>query len=133
MAHSPEKRAEAVADYLGGMSWDATCAKHGVGIATLKRWVDESKTEVKRKPSEIVATPQEARSKRFNDSLEKFLGATLDMLNAWAEECADRKFIQGNPTGVHELGKTVLDRADRLVGLVRSSSDDTGNPGNRAG
>ena len=124
MAHSPEKKAEAVADYFAGMGWDEACKKHSVGKATLSRWVEEAKTEQKRNSSEIIGTPQEARAKRFDQSLEKFLGATLDMLNAWAEECSDRDFIKQNPSGVHELGKTVLDRADRLVGLVRSPADE---------
>lgn len=120
MAHSPEKRAEAVADYMDGMGWDMTCAKHKISRGILSKWVDDFKTERKLNCSEIVGSPQEARDKRFNDSLEKFLGATIEMLQVWAEECSNRDFIQRKPEGVHELGKTVLDRADRFVSLVRA-------------
>lgn len=120
MAHSPEKRAEAVADYMGGMTWDATCKKHDVSKRSLVEWVKDARSNQKGTSAEITASPAEARDRRFNDSLEKFLGATIEMLQAWAEECSDRDFIRSKPEGVHELGKTVLDRADRFVSLVRA-------------
>lgn len=117
MAHSPEKRAEAVADYMGGMQWADVCSKHGISTRSLKVWIDtqKSKQEVK-----SALCPAESRDKRFNEALENFLGATIVMLQAWAVECSDKEFIRAKPEGVHELGKTVLDRADRFVSLVRA-------------
>ena len=123
MAHSPQKRAKAVSDYLGGMGWDATCAKHKISKGILSKWVEDYKTEQKLNSSEIAASPQQARADKFNSALERFLGATVEMLNVWAEECADREFIRKDPQGVHELGKTVLERADRFVSLVRPTED----------
>lgn len=125
MAHSPQKRAEAVADIASGMSWAKAAAKHGVGKASLKLWVDEAKSS--HLPGSLASAspiqPVEARKEQFNEALDGFLFKTLEMLDAWAKVCSDPAFIQKDPQGVNELGRTVLERADRLVSTITGRND----------
>lgn len=144
MAHSPEKKAEAIADIANGMTYQAACKKHGVSRATLDLWVRttnvqfDKKTRQKSdnanvsKPVKIQAI--ESKHDRFNKALDQFLYSTIQMLQRWAETCSDPKFITQNPDGVNELGKTVLDRADRLVSTLggRAESDQAKNESDEA-
>jgi hypothetical protein len=122
MAHSPEKKAKAVSDVLAGGTYEDVAEKHKVAKSTLAKWVTEIGT--KSEHSEKPAKSTDARRERFNAALEKFLESTLVMLQAWADTCSDPDFITENPSGAHELGKTVLDRADRLVRIVSDGDDE---------
>lgn len=122
MAHSPEKRAEAVADYFSGMTWEATCDKHGVSKDSLVRWVNAAKTDQKATTAEIQPARRDAQQEQFNDLLTKFLVGSLEMLVTWTEVCKDKGFVKLDPKGANELGSTVLERADRLVALIRPKS-----------
>jgi transposase-like protein len=130
LAHSPEKKAEAVYDLVNGMTWDDAAAKHKVSKATLKDWLDKAKTELKpnrpRSESELTEPPAsvtaEGRRARFNGALDAFLMATIQMVDAWAIGCADPQFFKGNPEGASELGRIVLERADKLVSVVNGDA-----------
>jgi transposase-like protein len=121
LAYSPEQKANAVAAFLGGDSWEKVCREFGIGKATLKRWLDE--TEIKRNRTEIRNCSGEARESRFNEALEGFLEATVNMLHSWAKECSDPKFIRENPSGVHELGQTVFKSAERIMSSIRDEEE----------
>jgi hypothetical protein len=135
MAHSPQTKAKVIADIVKGVSLSEAERKHGVPKATISRWVEAEKTERKTEPkrnkgqfSEIrTQTPAERQRAAFDQKLIALLGASLEMLEAWALECKNPEFIKKNPEGVNELGRTVLDRCDRILELVRSNH--SGKPG----
>ena len=124
MAYTPEKKAETIADLALGMGIREAGKKHGVGTTTVKRWYDEL---AKQNEKEQKGTLGQAREQRFNNAVDKFLQATLNMLLIWAETCSDPAFIREKPSSVNELGQTILDRADRLVDSI--TGDGSGKNG----
>jgi transposase-like protein len=132
MAHTPKKKAEVIADVLvKGLTYDEAETKHGVPKGTISKWVTASKTKQETKPkrnSETIdgrrqVTPAQRQKAEFDQRLVKLLGSSLDMLESWASECQDPDFIKRNPEGVNELGRTVLERCDRILELVRNIGD----------
>jgi hypothetical protein len=124
VAHAPEVKAAVTAEIVLGVPYEEISRKHGVGKATINRWAEALKPKTERKP-EQNGTPVtvEARRQQFNTALDKFLMSTIAMLQAWADTCSDPAFIRANPEGVNELGKSVLERADRLVHAVESREE----------
>lgn len=137
MAYSPKQKASALKDVIDGMSLREVAQKHKVPIATLSRWLTGKKIESKRnsvpkngeengtktEQFEIrKATPEQLRRAEFDRKLINLLGSSLDMLEAWAKQCQDPDFIRKDPEGVNELGRTVLERCDRIVELVRNNA-----------
>jgi transposase len=119
MAHSAKKKAEVInAVVAKGLSYEDAKTKYGVGKATIAGWIADQKTEQKteRKPNNQdlngtrQVTPQERQKAEFDQKLINLLGSSLDMLEAWANQCKDPDFIKRNPEGVNELGRTVLER-----------------------
>lgn len=125
MSHDPSVKAKAVADVAGGMRYEVAAEKHGVARKTLQRWVREVQEMSRKCPEKAKGiNPGEARRQKFNEALETFLHSTIVMLNAWAQTCSDPSFIVNNPEGVNELGRTVLDRADRMVSTLKPIGND---------
>jgi len=114
MAHTPETRAKAISEVASGDTYDAVSTKHGISKRTLINWVQEARTA----PELHQIAPNDARQLRFTKALDEFLFSTIKMVHAWAEKCSDPHFIQHDPQGVNELGKTVLERADRMVSIL---------------
>lgn len=115
MAHSPKKKAEVMIDLCCGVSTHVAAEKHDVPQSTVAEWALEIKSGQNRSTTEI-------RKEDFNARLVALLFKGFDVVEAWAEMAADPAFIQSNPEAAHELGKTVLERCDRIVGLVQSSN-----------
>jgi hypothetical protein len=118
LAYTPEQKAAVLADLIAGMSVRDAAEKHGLPSSTIGAW----RAGIVRNGTEIQT------ENRFNSALNNFLHATVTMLEAWATECSKPDFIQKNPEGVNELGRTVLERADRFVELLRPTADEN-NPG----
>lgn len=114
MAHSPKKKAEVMIDLCCGMTIRDAGEKHDVPSATVGEWASEIKTGQNRTTTEI-------RREDFDARLISLLFKGFDIVEAWAEMASDSSFIQSNPEAAHELGKTVLERCDRIVGLVQST------------
>lgn len=143
MAHSIEKRAEALADLFGGMGYDEVAAKHKVARSTIQKWerdqqavvAKSAEKSVKRKTrktkteigTESVNRPilnlREQRQERFTRALESFLESALKMVQVWAETASDPEFVRSHTADAHELGKTVLERADKLVSLIGNDDE----------
>jgi transposase-like protein len=83
------------------------------------RSVSQVETEVNFSPNESADPIADLRH-----GLIALLSESVGMVRAWARTCSDPSFIKDNPSGVNELGKTVLERADRLGALVQSSNPD---------
>jgi hypothetical protein len=129
MAHNAKNKATVIhAVTVGGMSYEDAQAKYKVPKATISRWVNNAETEQKveqkrnrQNPNGTrLATPAQKQKAEFDQKLVKLLGSSLDMLEAWAGQCQDPEFIRKNPEGVNELGRTVLERCDRILELVRN-------------
>jgi transposase-like protein len=147
MAHSPETKARALADYLE-IGFTATIQKHGIGRKTLYEWIksagslDTPRTpKIKNSRSSRAAVAKyvpEAGSapitrpaptaERFDTALRTFLISTVDMLQAITETCSDPAFIKENPEGANVLVQTVLARADMLAAMVREPSPEQQQP-----
>ena len=127
MAHDPRVKARAVADLLTGVSISKVAAKYGISKSTAKAWADEAcgqnRTESNGNTRSII---ERAREQTFDQSLEVFLRASINMLITWARECSDPRFIRENPSGVHTLGQTVLDRAERIMSDLQSEAQTDG-------
>jgi hypothetical protein len=124
MAHNPKLKAAAVADLLTGLSANKVAVKYKIGKATVIQWSKELK-EAQNQPGKPTKTDrsvsEEIRQRRFDEALERFLTSTIGMLQVWATECSDPRFIRENPTGVNALGQSVLDRAERIMANIRES------------
>jgi transposase-like protein len=131
VAHSPEVKAAVVADLLTGLSATKAATKHGVSKGIVIKWSQELNPE--NRPEELTKSdrsiPEEIRQYEFDRKLEEFLSATIGMLQAWAKECSDPKFIRENPTGVNTLGASVLDRAERILSNIRDTAPTTPSGG----
>ena len=129
MAHDSKQKATVVhAVTVGGMSYEEAQEKYKVTKATISRWVNRLETERimeqkrnRQNPNGTrLATPADKQKAEFDQKLVKLLGSSLDMLESWATQCQNPDFIQRNPEGVNELGRTVLERCDRILELVRN-------------
>jgi len=132
MAHDPKTKAAACADLLAGMTIREVSTKHKVGIGTLGEWSTDLKTEQKTeqsrtKPNSGISVSEASRQNQFDTLLRSFLIGTLEMLNTWVEILQDPAFVKDKPSAANELGATVLDRADRLVSLIRPPGPDDGS------
>lgn len=130
MAHSPEKKAEAVAAIINGDSWKSVQDRFGVSKGTLSNWIAQAKTELKLnspESSEITLSGSENKRKRFDDALINLAFSSIEFLQSWAEICRDKDWVQGNAADAKGLGETVLDRIDRLMAVIgpSGSSDQT--------
>ncbi len=114
MAHSPKKKAEVMISLCCGMSTHEASETHEVPQSTVAEWALEIKSGQNRSVAEI-------RREDFDARLISLLFKGFDIVEAWAEMASDSSFIQSNPEAAHELGKTVLERCDRIVGLVQST------------
>jgi len=124
MAHDPKLKAAAVADLMTGLSANRVATKYGIAKATVIQWSKDLRDAGNRlvEPTKTDRSiPEEIRQRRFDEALERFLTATVGMLQAWATECSDPRFIRENPTGVNALGQSVLDRAERIMANIRES------------
>lgn len=122
MAFSPKQKAAAIADLAKGLTYEEVTNKHGVSKACLCKWVKAAKSKQEVGTPTKSITPAQRKENEFDTRLKKLLLASLDMVTTWAEQCSDPAFIKSNPEGVSELGKTVLERCDRIVNLVRGSN-----------
>jgi hypothetical protein len=127
MAHDPKVKARVVADLLTGVSISKVATKYGISKSTAKAWADEAcgqnRTESNANSRSII---ERAREETFDQSLEVFLRASINMLITWARECSDPRFIRENPSGVQALGETVLDRAERIMSDLQSEAQTDG-------
>lgn len=148
MAHSPEKKARAVADFLAGEGWDEVSDRHQISKSTLKRWIAEANVALIQPPSSDPRIEQKSNSNqvqetnsldlstarieqvsaRFQIALIELLLASVEMGTSIARTCSDPTFIKDKPGGVNELVRTVLERADSLVAYLK-----IGNAGDQSG
>jgi hypothetical protein len=112
-----------VAAIIAGEEWHTVAKREGVSIGSISRWMDEAKSQglevLPREERPVNLATIEERRAEFNNALETFLLSSLKMLQAWTDVCTDPDFIRKNSHEAHELGQTILDRADKLVSLLR--------------
>jgi hypothetical protein len=127
MATPARVKAAVARDLAKGMTVRAAAKKHGVSVGTasaLNRLEHAEPAQEGRSVSEV------ARKRDFDALLDEFLAEAVAGLIVWAKLIQDVGFVKRKPMAAHELGKTVFDRAERILSAVRPPElrGDSGEP-----
>jgi transposase-like protein len=114
VAHDPKIKAAALADLLGGMSIRAVAKKYKVSNSTAGKWANEHEEP----PQTTESITRQARIEQFEQSLLRYLGATMAMLESMALVAGDADLIRKSPDIALKIGDFVVERADRIAQRV---------------
>jgi len=89
--YPPEKKAKVVFDLLQGMGIREAAEKHGVAKSTVGDWALEIRGQEN-------MTPPEYRRSRYEQALEGFAVAALEMLKCQAELLSNPDYIRSKET-----------------------------------
>jgi len=128
MVYDRVTKAAALRELGEGISFLKVGRKYGISDATLRRWKSQDPEPeedlVSLEPSVLRERKQYPRLSRagqrqeFTDSFVRLALKTLEMMEVWAEECADPTFIRQRTADVNEMGRIVCAYLDRLAPIV---------------
>lgn len=107
MAHSPEKKAKAVADLVLGMSQPEVAKKHRIPVRTVGEWSQEIANNRQ--------TNAPARRDAFESAFYTLIESMTQAFIVFAKTCNDETFVREKPEGAARLAERTTDFIDRVM------------------